>query len=521
MIKKLGAILVIAAAAAATGWLYFANKFEKIATEEILPKLQKDESLISIDEDSIVIDKYKFKLTLQDISIFPKSEFFKIHADEITACYNPFSDNIKAEITGNKLTISEGDLEIYFPSPNHTIDFNRSLIKNNFDNFKISVSSKDSSIYFANDDKFISKSDNSKITISNSLDDDMYDMNLKVKIDALQMNPESQFFVKVLNQISSEFAKNSINPKIDGYYYKMLGETGPINYKTEYSVQLGKDHVHNLIASLKGEKDIKEVLESFAFTKDIYSIDINESIKNSAIDDSGDISFSSDGEKIRAEIDIALNRNYSEEQRKNITEICKGLLLEGLKLLNKEEASIIENKFSADDFTKLSEMLTDVNKIETLIDFEYDIKSTNLEQEVKFVLNDFKIKSEGEVKDKVYNGTIEISDPKLITEGIPYIYESATRPILLKLSDNNDDTMNIAAYDKISKNIQENGFSALSTFHKDEELKENGKLVTELTFDPKGFKFKINEKGFFEILSDERIANFLENMPVEDEVEVK
>lgn len=520
MIKRLGSILVIMAVAAATGWFYFANKFEKIATEEILPKLQKDESLISIDKDSIVIDKYKFKLTLQDIRIFAKSEF-KIHADEITACYNPLSDSIKAQITGNKLTIGEGEMEFYFPSPSHRIDFNRSLINSNFDNFKISVSSKDSSVYFANDDKFISKSDNSKIVISNSLDDDMYEMNLKVKIDALQMNPESQFLIKVLNQISSEFAKNGINSKIDGYYYKMLGESGPINYKTKYSVQLGKDHVHSLIASLKGEKDIKDVLENFAFTKDVYSIDISESIKNSTINDFGDISFSSDGEKIKAEIDVALNRNYNEEQRKNITEIFKDLLFEGFKLLNDEDASRIENKLTEGDFIKLSEMLADVNKIETIIDVEYDIKSKNLEQEFKFVLNDFKIKSEGEVKDKVYNGTIEIYSPKLITDGIPYIYESGARPILVKLSDNNDDAVNIAAYDKISKNIQENGFSALSTFHKDEELKENSELVTELTFDPNGFKFKINDKGFFEILTDERIANFLENMPTEDEVEVK
>ncbi|MEM6338419.1 MAG: hypothetical protein AAF673_00635, partial [Pseudomonadota bacterium] len=330
MIKRLGAILVIIAAATATSWFYFANKFEKIATEEILPKLQKDESLISIDKDAIVIDKYKFKLTLQDINILPKSEF-KIHADEITACYNPLSDSIKAQITGDKLTIGEGDIEFYFPSPSYTIDFNRSLINSNFDNFKISISSKDSSIYFVNDDKFISKSDNSKIIISNILDDNMYDMNLKVKIDALQMNPESQFFIKVLNQISSEFAKNGVNSKIDGYYYKMLGETGPINYNTEYSVQIGKDHIHSLIASLKGEKDIKEVLENFAFTKDVYSIDISESIKNSTINDSGDISFSSDGKKIKAEIDIALNRNYNEEQRKNIAEICKELLFEGFK----------------------------------------------------------------------------------------------------------------------------------------------------------------------------------------------
>jgi hypothetical protein len=81
--------------------------------------------------------------------------------------------------------------------------------------------------------------------------------------------------------------------------------------------------------------------------------------------------------------------------------------------------------------------------------------------------------------------------------------------------------MNVAAYDKISKNIKENGFSTLSTFHKDEELKENSALVTELTFDPDGFEFNINDKGFFEILADERIANFLKNIPTEDEAEVK
>ncbi|MEM6338795.1 MAG: hypothetical protein AAF673_02580 [Pseudomonadota bacterium] len=81
--------------------------------------------------------------------------------------------------------------------------------------------------------------------------------------------------------------------------------------------------------------------------------------------------------------------------------------------------------------------------------------------------------------------------------------------------------MNIAVYDKISKNIQENGFSVLSAFHKDEELKENDKLFMELEFDPQKLKFRINDKDFFEFLADERIRNFVANMPTEDEVEVK
>ncbi|KAI9906173.1 hypothetical protein PsorP6_004832 [Peronosclerospora sorghi] len=62
-------------------------------------------------------------------------------------------DSLKAQITGDKLTIGEEDLKIYFPSPNHVISFNRSLLKNDLEQFEISILSKDSSIYFANDDK--------------------------------------------------------------------------------------------------------------------------------------------------------------------------------------------------------------------------------------------------------------------------------------------------------------------------------------------------------------------------------
>ena len=161
MIKKLSIFLVVIFITAISGWIYLADKFEKIATEEILPKLQKTESLVSIDQDSIVIDKYKFKLTLQNVTAFPNSKLFKIHADKIIVCYNPFLDSLKAQITGDKLTIGEEDLKIYFPSPNHVINFNRSLLKHDLEQFEISILSKDSSIYFANDDKFISKSDDS------------------------------------------------------------------------------------------------------------------------------------------------------------------------------------------------------------------------------------------------------------------------------------------------------------------------------------------------------------------------
>lgn len=524
MIRKLSIFLVVIFITAISGWIYLADKFEKIATEEILPKLQKPESLVSIDQDSIVIDKYKFKLTLQNVTAFPNSKLFKMHADKIIVCYNPFLDSLKAQITGDKLTIGEEDLKIYFPSPNHVINFNRSLLKNDLEQFEITILSKDSSIYFANDDKFISKSDDSTITISNSLDNDMYKMHFGMKASALQVNEESGYESKVLSRISSVFAQSDLESMFGSSYYVVLNETGPYNCQEDYSIQLRKDHVHRVIAVLNGEKNIREVLNDFSFTKDIYSVDISEIMKNSSINCYSNISFSGNGEKINAKIDAAFNSSYNEEQKSGIISGINKNQLKILKMLNKENPSRIEDKLSMEDFTKISEIFTNVNESKFKVDLEYDIHSNNLEQGIIFTLNDFNIKSEGKVKDKVYNGTIEISDPKLLTDGIGHIYENAMRPIFVKLSDNSDDKKTIAEYekvDKIARNIQENGFSALSAFHKEDELKENSKLVTEVLFDPTGFKFKVNGKGFFEILTDERVAKFFENLPSEDKVKDK
>lgn len=527
MIKKLSIFIIIILITAISGWIYLAKKFETIAKEEIIPKLQKNESIVSVDQDSIVIDKYKFKLSLQNVTAFQNSKLFKMHADKIIVCYNPFSDSIKAQIIGDKLTIGEDDLKIYFPSPNHIIDFNRSLLKNDIEQFKITISSTNSSIYFAKDDKFISKSDDSVITISNSLDNDMYKMHLGMKIDALQVNPESQFSLKalkqiapeykLLNQTSFEYAENDIKQKLDNLYYNILNEIGPINYQTDYSIELGKNHVFSLVSALNGKRDIKEVLNEFSFTKDIYSVSTSESMKNSSINQTSNIKFCGDGEKINARINFeSSDSGFDEEQKLRIIHQTNEVLLTLFKILNKDNPSKIDNNITAEDFTKISEMLININKTEVKIGAEYDINSNNLEQEILLSLGDFNIKSEGKVNDKVYNGTFEISNPKLLIDTIGNIYENSMRPILIKLVDNPEDEKTVAGYDKITRNIQENGFGALSALHKEDELKENDKLVSELLFDPASFKFKVNNKGFFEILTDERVAKFLGNFPSED-----
>ena len=52
--------------------------------------------------------------------------------------------------------------------------------------------------------------------------------------------------------------------------------------------------------------------------------------------------------------------------------------------------------------------------------------------------------------------------------------------------------------------------------HNGEELQEADILTTNLFFNPQGFDFKINDKGFLNILTDERVVKFLQDMPEKD-----
>lgn len=510
--KKISIVLAILLIAIGGVWFYLANKFEKIATEEMLPKLQQDGTLVSIDMDAVIIEKFKFQVILPNITIFPKSELFKIKSDKIIACYNPISDKIKMHFAGDKVTYASGELESYSPSPNLEINFNRSLLRKDFTNFDINISSKDESLYFSQDDTFISRADRSIINISSTLENDMYDMNLSYSVDAMQLNSESEFFDKLIIALAPEFATNSNLQKLNSFYYKIIEESGPFDYSTSYKVKLGENYVDNIIAAVKENNESTEVFKNaitnFSFIQDTYSIDLKENIKSKMMNDNTVMNFSGDGKTMKTMADISIDHTYSEKQKKHIS----GLFYEAFQLFSKKATSGIQDKLTETDFTELTKTFTDIQNIKLKVNTEYDVESSNFDHNIELAFNDVGIVFQGESKDKNYNGKIELSDPKIMIDTAAQTYASAIRPLTLKL---NDDVVNheIIAFDAIVKNAEENGFKALSAFHNEEELNEGGKLVSELSFDLGSFSFKINDKGFLEMLTDERVVKFLKDMP--------
>jgi len=518
--KKAGTILVILLIIITGMWFYLANKFEKIVLNELLPIItDSNDPIMKADLNSVVIKKFKFKLTLKSITIFPRINYLKVKSDEITIGYNPFTDNIYAHFNGKKLSVGTGKTKVYILNPNQTIEFNHSIFKNGLKDIDLKITSKNLSIYLANNDELISKTANSKFKFSNSLkSDEFYYINLDVDLNDLKMNTESKYLINLLKKLVPKSTQRdlSLNKKdlqIINYCYKIAKKSNPINYNTKYSIKLGKEHVNNIIASIKGEKKLLEAYSEFNFTEDNYSLEVIEHTTNSVLNHSSSLSFTGDGKKIIANVNTILQRSYTNEQKRAITNITNILLKSSaINILNTLNIDLdVTNK----DFKKLAEKLTNLEKV--IIDFNinYDITSSNLNHSLDIGINNFLISTIGAVKNKIYVGQTNITTPSIMINNIFDTYESTLKPFLEKIT-NKTNKLRLQPLNQLMNNIKDNGFNALAVFHKESELKENDPLITDITVNLKGFNLKINNIAFFKLLTDERLVKFLKKMPEEE-----
>ena len=520
--KKLGLVIALLLISVAGVWIYLANKFEKIATEDLLPKIQNNHALIKVDLDAAIIEKFKFRLTLKDVTILPNSPDLKANVDKIITSYNPFTDKITLCLDGDKLSIGAENTAIYIPSPNQTISFNRSAVTNNFEDIDFSAISKDFSLYFAADDKFIARADKSKLTFSNLLKDGTYFIDFKVISNNVEINPDSKYTTHLLKNLLPEslIKDTSLDSSLynDSYHYKIIQSTGPIDLTTEYSIKLSKNALSNIISALQGEKEFSEVYKDFEFDKEDYSLAIKESLNNKAIKDNGFVHFSGDGSNININMDLSFMRNYNDTQKQQIISITSDFISNFT-----QPKSINENlnfnktfKGTPEDFIPLAKHMTDIENLNIALNVDYDIDTTDTTHSLNIALNKFNAELKGTIKDKIYAANAVIDTPNLLITSLTGFYNSSIKPILVQ-NTTIENASDLDSFHKIIENIKDNGFEAISTLHSGEELQEDDILTTNLFFNPQGFDFKINDKGFISVLTDERVVKFLQDMPEQDE----
>ncbi len=503
--RKISITLGLLVAASIIAWVYLATKFEQIAKDEILPRIKGSEYIVNADTDSAIIEKFKFKITLKDVTIFPKSKSLKMFSDQVVACYNPFNDKIVARFISDKFKSGSGKTEIYFTAQDKKVEFNRPLLSNKFEDINILISSGEAKAYFASDNSQISHLKKSNISLISKLDKDgFYNADLKLDIDGIESSPESKYFKYMFEELVPNLAQEQNNldkrfEKIEEYYGKILNKLGPIDYNSESSLKLDKKHVENIVAALKGELEPIEIYKNFSFTSDNYLLAIKESYGNSYTLDSFNYKLAGNGNTVTSDLNMLLTKSYTDTQKKDIA----GLLLE----LANSITSQTNQTFSSEDLKGLLDKYLDTKKINFSFNIDYDVTSRNANHSLEFIIDNFNINSDGSIKEQKYNGNFKLVTPKILISGISDLYEGGVKLLIQR---ENIDTNNI---NLVVENIKNNGMEFLSAFDKKDSLKEEDNFESSASFNLENFEFKVNGKGILDLLTDERVVKFLKEMP--------
>jgi hypothetical protein len=508
--KKITSLIAILLLVIIGAWVYAANKFEQFATEQFLPMIKQENEIITADSDSVVVEKFKFRIKLQNASIFPKSENFAIKTASITVCYNPITDKIKLSFDSDKISIGTGDNEIYILSKEQIIKFNRPLIEKNFDNIDITFSAKNPVTYLAKNDTLIASAESSCSKVTSELKNNTYSINITTTNDQLRINPEARYSKSILD----EFAANSELAKINNsnylqYYYDIMSKTGPADVEGKYSLQINDERLKAILSALFSGKDNPQLIfESFIkLMEENYSVSANESLVNKALDHSWSLDVKNDNGKITTDLKLSCLNNYTDEQKQEINNLTKGFLVQTL--------SNMDFNVSEEDVLSLSGNISDMKKLKLALNIAHDVKSDNSDNSLKLEINDFSTELKGEVKDKIYHLNAKIDTPSLLIYGMTKIHDESLKPIFAKSQDK-DLLKGSIFLDQIMQDVKENGFEAISVFHKKDNLGENDTLQSDIIINLQNFEFKVNNKGMLDILTDEKIIKFLQGMPREN-----
>jgi hypothetical protein len=175
-------------------------------------------------------------------------------------------------------------------------------------------------------------------------------------------------------------------------------------------------------------------------------------------------------------------------------------------------------KGTADDFMPLAKSITDIKNTKIALNVDYDIESGDFTHALNIDLNGFNMKLNGALKEKIYNADTSIKTPSLLINSLTDFYQISIKPLLVK-NTTIENASDIDFFHAIVKNIKNNGVEALSALHSGEELQEDDILTANFVFNAQGFDFKINDKGFLDVITDQHIVKFLQAMPKKDNQE--
>jgi hypothetical protein len=313
-----------------------------------------------------------------------------------------------------------------------------------------------------------------------------------------EMIQEGQPLTDFLNDIAAD------------YYYATVPDN-LIDSNMNVSITADKNHLKNIFKFIQGKIHFEELASNLAKTfnlnKELFDIAILASYGNNLFNNKLSFNLSGDGKVLKGNLDVEDNKNYPKDRIEEIAKLTANLLSKVFNKITKGN-SIKSKGLTVEDFMNLANSLIDIKNTKFSTNLTYKIEDSITDANLHFGINEYSMDLAISNKDKErYNGMLTLSDPfKIINAKTKFAHEIVL-PLIEKIS--GDDKSSLDIMQKYVSNIESNAFEALRVFNKIPELTQGDKFETDFSYEPKSFSLKINNKSFWEIITDEKIVKFL------------
>lgn len=505
-------LLVGIIAVLVVSWIVLANKFEDTVQNTYIPflKQQQEKGIVGVDLDKIRVHKYSFKITMDNLTIFSKSEIFKTSFEQISIWINPIAENILASSSG-KVSFSSGDTQIYSKEP-ITVKITRTILDGNIDNVRFTLEGKPFEFFSSVDDSSILFSQDYNSTIIGKFDEKTKLYSLKLLDNAKELKMSNGYFKwssdlmdKVYNTKKPD--QSNVLNKFIASYYEIVNLQEPIEYKGSYVVAISKEKLkeiyHAMASTSEFMHNITLFVSNFDVKKELFNISLNSSYRSNVHNNRTSLVLSSDGKEIRGNVGFFTNSNYKKDEIEKVTSLMSqsfANIFNDLKISQNPQTSLTNT-----DFTKLADYFANIKNFDMNANLLYKIESSDFDSNFKFSLNEYNAELNSQGKDnKSYTGTLKLSDPmKLINAKTRFVHE-VVLPLVEKTVDSSK--VNVEQLKKLVANVETNGFEVLKVFN---HSAISDSFETSFSFEPEKFEFKINDKSLLSIITDDRIVRFL------------
>jgi hypothetical protein len=518
MKKKIGLFAVVTVLGIT--WFVLANKFEDKVRTVYLPILQeqKEKGAIELELDNIKIHKYKFAVAITNVIIFPKSDIFQTKLDGVSLFYNPLTKDISVSSFGDKISIGTGETEIYIANPSFSAKISGSVFQGNMNDIRVTFNSAPQQFLRSADQLPLMTDKGASYEITGKLDEKTNQYLLKLLANTKGISITRNYF-KWSHQLTSKNFEmiqegqpltDFLNDIAADYYYATVPDN-LIDSNMNVSITADKNHLENIFKFIQGKIHFEELASNLAKTfnlnKELFDIAILASYGNNLFNNKLSFNLSGDGKVLKGNLDVEDNKNYPKDRIEEIAKLTANLLSKVFNKITKGN-SIKSKGLTVEDFMNLANSLIDIKNTKFSTNLTYKIEDSITDANLHFGINEYSMDLAISNKDKErYNGMLTLSDPfKIINAKTKFAHEIVL-PLIEKIS--GDDKSSLDIMQKYVSNIESNAFEALRVFNKIPELTQGDKFETDFSYEPKSFSLKINNKSFWEIITDEKIVKFL------------